>query len=114
MKKFFLLIVVLTIILSNSTSLASEKLIEASGEYVMDSRLDETPASATARAREEAKRAAVEQAGVYIQSYSKTIDLELVEDEIESVAARLLTSVVRSTKCVLVHLRHKGVEFKKS
>lgn len=90
MKKFFGLIIALALIVSCSTSFAAEKLIEASGEYVMDTRLDETFASATARAREEAKRNAVEKAGVYLKSRSKMIDLELVEDEVETVAARLL------------------------
>lgn len=90
MKNFFGLIVALAMILGCSTSFAAEKLIEASGEYVMDTRLDETTASATARAREEAKRNAVEKAGVYLKSYSKMIGLELVEDEVETVAARLL------------------------
>lgn len=61
---------------------AKEELIEASGTYIMDSRLDETAASATARAREEAKRSATEQAGVYLKSYSKMIDFKLDHDEI--------------------------------
>ena len=90
MKKFFALLAAFIVMLSCETSLAAEKLIEASGNYTMDSRLDETPASATARAREEAKRAAVEKAGVYLKSYSKMIDMELVEDEVETVAANLL------------------------
>lgn len=90
MKKFFTLLVALAITLISSTSFAAEKLIEASGEYVLDPRLDETFASATARAREEAKRAVAEKAGVYLRSYSKTINLELVEDEVETVASRFL------------------------
>ncbi|MBO4780749.1 MAG: tetratricopeptide repeat protein, partial [Selenomonadaceae bacterium] len=90
MKKIFTVAVTLLIMLSGSICSASEQLIEASGDYIMDSRLDETPASATARAREEAKRVAVEKAGVYVQSYSKTIDLQLDTDEVRTVAARLL------------------------
>ena len=90
MKKFFALVIALVVVLSASSSFAAEKLIEATGEYVMDSRLDETPASATARAREEAQRAAVEKAGVYLQSYSKMINLAVEEDEVRTVAARLL------------------------
>ena len=82
MKKFLTLVIALTIFLCGSTTFAEEKLIEASGDYFMDSRLDETPASATARAREEAKRAAVETAGVYLQSYSKMVDLALDTDEV--------------------------------
>ena len=103
MKNIFTLIVAVAIVLSGSVAFAAEKLIEASGEYVMDSRLDETPASATARAREEAKRTAVEKAGVYLQSYSKTIDLELVEDEIQTVAARLLKVQGESSKVDVVN-----------
>ena len=90
MKKFLSIAAAFVILLSSATSFANERLVEASGEYVMDSRLDETPASATARAREEAKRAAVEKAGVYLQSYSKTIDLVLDTDVVQTVAARLL------------------------
>lgn len=103
MKKFFTLIVALAITLIGSTSFAAEKLIEASGEYVMDSRLDETTASATARAREEAKRAVVDKAGVYLQSHSKIIDLELVEDEVETVAARLLKIQSESSKIDVIN-----------
>ncbi|MBR1645310.1 MAG: tetratricopeptide repeat protein [Selenomonadaceae bacterium] len=90
MKKFFSLVVALAIFLCGSTSFAGEQLIEATGDYIMDSRLDETFASATARAREDAKRAAVEKAGVYLQSYSKMVDLRFEVDEVQSVAASLL------------------------
>ena len=90
MKKFFTLLIMLVLFSVSATASANERLIEASGSYVMDSRLDETPASATARAREEAKRAAVEKAGTYLESYSKTINLELDTDEVRTVAARLL------------------------
>ena len=98
MKKFFGLIVALAVLLSDATVFAAEQLIEASGEYIMDTRLDETFASATARAREEAKRAAVEKAGTYIKTYAKTIDFELVEDEVEAVAASLLKIQSESSK----------------
>ena len=98
MRKIFAVIFAAAIIFSCSTSFA-EELIEASGTYVMDSRLDETPASATSRAREEAKRAAIEKAGVYLQSYSKTVDLALVEDEVtDSAVRRMLSPIVNSAK----------------
>ena len=90
MKKIFTLLIMLAIVAVTSTTSAAERLIEASGDYIMDARLDETPASATARAREEAKRAAVEKAGTYVESYSKAINMELDTDEIRTVAARLL------------------------
>lgn len=90
MKKIFTLAVALALFLNVSTCAAAERIIEASGEYFMDIRLDETPASATARAREEAKRIAVERAGVYLRTHSKVEDFELVEDEIETIASSLL------------------------
>ena len=52
--------------------------------------MDETAASATARAREEAKRAAVEEAGVYLQSYSNMVNFKLKTDEVKTIAAGLL------------------------
>ena len=75
---------------SSQVTFAKAELIEAKGSYVMDLKVDETFATGTARAREEAKRAAAEKAGVYVQSYSKTINLELEYDEIQTVAAQIL------------------------
>ena len=89
MKKIFLTFFCTDNFLSSSISFASEQLIESSGSYVMDSRLNETPASTVSRAREEAKRADVEKAGVYLQSYSKTVNSQLATDEIQTIAARL-------------------------
>ena len=76
--------------LTLSSCQAKTELIEASGSYAIDLKMDETFASATALAREEAKRAATEKAGVYIQSYSKTVNLELDYDEVKTVAAQFL------------------------
>lgn len=89
MKKF-LSLTLLIFCLSCQIVFAKTELIEASGSYVMDLKLDETPAAATARAREESKRAAIEKAGVYLQSYSKMVNLELDYDEVKTVAAQLL------------------------
>lgn len=91
--KNFLKIFGLTILIfavSFQVSYAKQEIIEASGKYVMDLKIDETFATGTARAREEAKRAATEKAGVYLQSYSKMINLELDYDEVKTVAAQLL------------------------
>ncbi len=89
--KFLLSIVMgVVMMLCASTALAEQEIIEADGSYVMDSRLDETAASATARAREEAKRAAVDKAGVYLEAYAKTVNMELERDEIRTVTAHFL------------------------
>lgn len=88
LKIFSLAILILG--LSSQTSFAKSEIVEASGTYVIDVKVDETFAAGTARAREEAKRIAAEKAGVYVQSYSKTVNLELDYDEIKTVTAQLL------------------------
>ena len=92
MKNFFRICTLALFIfgLSCQSTFAKEEIIEATGRYVMDLKVDETFAQGTARAREEAKRAATDKAGVYLQSYSKMINLELEYDEVQTVAASLL------------------------
>ena len=93
MKKNFYLasLIIFTLIFgSQNISFAEEILIEASGDYIIDLRVDETFASGTARAREDAGRQAIDKAGVYIQAYSKTVDLALESDEVRTVTAHLL------------------------
>ena len=91
MKRLLSIVMSIAVLLVGaSTALAAQEIIEADGSYVMDSRLDETAATATARAREEAKRAAVDKAGVYLEAYAKTVDLVLEQDEIRTVTAHFL------------------------
>ena len=93
MKKIFNLIglLIFTVIFGVSNiSSAKEYLIEASGDYFIDLRIDETFASAVAQARKEAQRSAAEKAGVYVKSYSKTVDLRLDTDEVQTIAAQLI------------------------
>ena len=109
MKLLMSMALSLLMLLSASTALAEQRIVEADGSYVMDSRLDETPASATARAREDAKRNAVEKAGVYVKSYTKVIDLELTEDEINTVAAQFLQVLEEKSSVAVV--RENLLEF---
>ena len=91
MKRLLSIVMSIAVLLIGaSPALAAQEIIEADGSYVMDSRLDETAAIATARAREEAKRNAVEKAGVYLEAYAKTVDLMLEQDEIRTVTAHFL------------------------
>lgn len=92
MKNFFKIfsLAALIVSLSSQITFAEAELIEATGYYIADSTLDESPASAYARAREEAKRLATEKAGVYLKSYSVVKDLQLEYDEVKTVAAQLL------------------------
>lgn len=92
MRVFFRMFSLIALIwgLSFQITFAGQELIEASGSYIVDLKVDETFAQGTARAREEAKRAAVEQAGIYLQSHSKMVNMNLIEDEVKTVAAHLI------------------------
>lgn len=89
---------VLTIILligllftfTSSTSFAKTITVEATGEYLIGDGPNENISVAKARAREEAMRLATEKVGVYVESYSKTNNSALTQDEIRVVAAQVL------------------------
>ena len=67
---------------------AEVQTYEGTDEYIMNEA--ENLAVAKERAKEKALRNAREKAGVYIHSFSRTIDLELVEDEIISIVSGVL------------------------
>lgn len=69
---------------------AEIKTIEASGMYIMGDGPAENFSIARERARENAKRAAVEQAGVYVESISEMHMSELTRDEIRTVSSNVL------------------------
>ena len=67
---------------------ANAEIYEADGEYIMSKY--ETPAVAEQRAVKDAERYAIEQAGVYIESYSRMNNFQLLQDEIISIASGVL------------------------
>ena len=89
MKKF--LLALLMIFFVTSTANAEIKTYEATDEYIMSE--FETIDIAKQRARQKAERAAQEQAGVYINSYTEMKNLELVKDEITAVACGIISVV---------------------
>lgn len=74
----------------------SIQVIEARGEYVMGD--GETPAAAEERARHNAMRAAAEQAGIYLRSYTKVRNMALEDDIVEAVANHSMKVTVQSRK----------------
>lgn len=70
---------------------AEVKTYEGIDEYIMNE--FETIDIAKQRARQKAERNAQEKAGVYISSYSATKNLELVEDEIFSIACGIMSVI---------------------
>lgn len=67
---------------------AKQQVITATGTYQMGE--SDTMVSAKEAARKDALRMAAEKAGVYVKSYSKTNNLALTNDEVETLAVRIL------------------------
>jgi len=72
------------------------KEIIAEGAYHMGD--GETPSVAESRALLQAKRMAVEQAGTYVESYSKVKNLQLTEEEIQVLASGLMEVTILDKK----------------
>lgn len=67
---------------------AAPQTIEATGVYVMGD--NDSPKIARDAARQEAMRAAVEKVGVYVESYSRTKNLQLTEDDVKMISGAVL------------------------
>lgn len=87
MKKFLLALVLALCILPLTAS-AAPQVITATGEYTMGD--NDSPKIAKDAARQEAMRQASEQAGVYVESYSRTQNMELTADDVKVISASVL------------------------
>jgi len=76
------------------------KEIVSEGAYNMGD--GETPTVAESRALLNAKRIALEQAGTYVESYTKVINLQLTEDEIKVMASGIMEVTVLDKKRTIV------------
>ena len=79
---------------------AEVKEIISEGTYNMGD--GETPTVAESRALLQAKRIAVEQAGTYVESYTKVINLQLTEDEIKVLASGIMEVEIIDKKRTIV------------
>ena len=89
MKKF-LLVLIMSLIISSTVN-AEVKTYEGSDEYIMSE--FETIDIAKQRARQKAERVAQEKAGVYINSYTETKNLELIKDEVIAIACGIISVI---------------------
>lgn len=67
---------------------AAPQVIEATGVYIMGD--NDSPKIARDAARQEAMRAAVKKAGVYVESYSRTKNMQLTEDDVKMISGAVL------------------------
>jgi len=98
--KYLSKLLVLIILLVPVAASAEIKEIICEGTYNMGD--GETPSVAESRALLQAKRIAVEQAGTYVESYSKVRNLQLTEDEIRVMASGLMQVTVIDKKRTVV------------
>jgi len=109
MKRNSIIFIVLFIVLVIAPAARAEKFeITADGEYIMGE--GETMEIAGEKARRNAIRAAAEQAGTFVRSYSRVQNLSLQEDVIEVVASHAMKVSVVDEQTELVG--KKSVRFK--
>jgi len=94
------ILAILLLFLCPSLAFAEIKEIIAEGTYNMGD--GETPTVAESRALLNAKRVAVEQAGIYIESYSKVKNIQLIEDEIKVLSSGVLEVTILDKKRTII------------
>ena len=96
-------ILVLSLLPAFTTSIlayAETKILNAEASYIMGD--GETPSFADAMALQKAKQAAIEQAGTYIESYTKVQNYALTEEEIKTIAGGVLeVEVLEKTRTLV-------------
>lgn len=91
MRKFLAALIVGVSLLTASVVHAEVKIYTGVGEYYMSD--FETPNVAQQRAKQRAEQNACEQAGVFVKSFSRTKDFELVDDEVITMTSGILKIV---------------------
>ncbi len=92
LKRIIATFICMLVMLCNAqVSRAEIRTYEGVGEYIMSD--FETPNIAKQRAKARAEQHAAEQAGVYVKSYTRTVNNTLVEDEIVAIANMIIKIV---------------------
>jgi tetratricopeptide (TPR) repeat protein len=99
MKNFITIVVILFLLLPISGFTEIKEII-SEGYYNMGD--GETPSVAEDRALLNAKRIAIEQAGTYVESYSKVKNFQLTEDEIRVLASGTIEVTILDKKRTIV------------
>lgn len=89
-----------------ASAFAEIRTIEAEGTYLVGDGMDENPATAKARAREEAKRVASEKASVYVESLSEVKNGSVTEDIIRTISANVMQ--IKEEKPVVIEVIDGG------
>ena len=102
-------VILMNIITSNNNYLyAKAYYVEADGSYIIGDVPEENVDIAKKRAKLEALRNAVEKAGVYVESYTHTINSQVKRDEIKTLAGAILK--IESSE-IKTEVKGKYIEF---
>ncbi len=96
MRTFSTAVLFLFLFMIPAFAVADVREITAEGSYIMGD--GETPLAAEERALQKAKRAALEEAGTYVESYSKVENLQLTRDEVQVLASGIMDVTVLEKK----------------
>ena len=107
MKKFLAAMIVGSMLTASPAS-AEIKNYDGVGEYIMSD--FETPDVAKQRAKLYAERNAQEKAGVYLKSYSRTENFELVDDEIVAMTSGILK--ILNVDYKTLPIEHGGIMYR--
>jgi hypothetical protein len=100
-RQHIAVVLVLAFVFSNPLSvLADTKTITGEATYTMGD--GETPSFAEAQVLQRAKQVALEQAGTYVESYTKVQNLNLTTEEIQTLAGGVMTIEVLDKSRALV------------
>lgn len=80
-RVLWLVLLLINIVAGSFCCYADVQVVEGVGSYMAGDGPEETIASAKNRAKDEALKNAVKKAGVYVENYSRSEDLQLTEDE---------------------------------
>src|SRR3990170_1206605 len=98
MKHFYTVIITVILFLPLH-AFAETKEIISEGTYNMGD--GETPSVAESRALLQAKRTALEQAGTYVESWTKVENLQLTKDEIQVLASGIMeVTILDARTCI--------------
>src|SRR3990172_5870444 len=101
-------IIIALFLFSPSLTFAETKEIISEGTYNMGD--GETPGVAESRALLQAKRTALEQAGTYVESYTRVENLQLTKDEIQVLASGIMEVEILDKKRTVVR-EGEGIHF---
>ena len=100
MSAFRLASLCILLLASASLVYADTKTLTADASYIMGD--GETPSFAEAMALQRAKQTALEEAGTYVQSYTKSLNQDLTADEVQTIAGGVLqVEVLEKTRTLV-------------